>query len=315
MEMKKVACAVIFAAASISTIVAHGEDHDTGVPAPAPGPSSNASVLGSFVGSQVYCTLMAAIISRRLRLTSWLLKPSHSSSPSSSSTNSFFNNPKAPIFEPSQTPIHNPFKPTPQTNTKPSHFNLRPFSTFNFTPRFFSTKEFSSSPSSDSDKSGPGPATSPYPSQNPNFKHQEIEGPTVERDVSSLANETREVLETMMKNMYGLSRVVAVLALLQLALGAWITYITKSNPITEVSVQSLLAFAFPFNLAFLLRQSLKPMHFFKKMEEQGRLQILTLTLQVAKQFNALFVKVRGVSFLCVAAIAVGTAYAVLSRGT
>lgn len=135
----------------------------------------------------------------------------------------------------------------------------------------------------------------------------------MERDLSPLANETREVLETMMKNVYGLSRVVAVLGLVQLGLGAWITYVTRSSPITEVSVQSFVAFALPFSLAFMLRQSLKPMHFLKKMEEQGRLQILTLTMQVAKQLNAFFVRVRGVSFLCIVGMSAGLVFAVFSR--
>ncbi|KAH1102479.1 hypothetical protein GLYMA_13G204000v4 [Glycine max] len=230
---------------------------------------------------------MAAIISRRLRLStlaSSLLKPS-----SYSITNFISNNPKPPIFKPSQF--------------------LPPI-------RFLSTNNKDSSSTLDSDetqKPSPGPSPSPYPSQNPNFKHQEIEGPTVERDLSPLANETRVVLETMMKNMYSLSRVVAALGLLQLTLGAWITYLTKSEPIAEVSLQSLLAFAFPFSLAFMLRRALKPMHFFKKMEELGRLQILTLALQVAKQLNVLFVRVRAVSVLSVVGVVVGVVVAVGSK--
>lgn len=244
---------------------------------------------------------MAAIISRRLRLTSSIFKPYFSSS--SSLTNSISNNPKPQIPN-----------PTSQTkNLKPSHFNFtNPFSPI----RFLSTQQ---PPSSDSDQTqkpnpGPSPCPSPYPSQDPNFKHQEIEGPTVERDLSPLANETREVLETMMKNMYGLSSIVAILGLVQLGLGAWITYATKSNPnLSEVSVQSLLAFAFPFSLAFMLRRALKPMHFFKKMEEQGRLQILTLTLQVAKQLNNFFVRVRGVSILSVLGVVMGVVFAVTSK--
>ncbi|CAL8113783.1 unnamed protein product [Prunus armeniaca] len=174
-------------------------------------------------------------------------------------------------------------------------------------PRFLST---SSSPPSESEKPQ---NPSEYPSQNPDFKHQEIEGPTVERDLSSLANETREVLEGMAKNMYNLSRAFALLGLVQLGVGAWISYITKSTPIPEVSIQSILAFGLPISLAFMLRQSLKPIYFFKKMEEQGRLQILTLTLQVAKNLNVFFVRVRGVSFLCVAGLSVGVLFAVLTR--
>lgn len=172
-------------------------------------------------------------------------------------------------------------------------------------PRFFSS-------SSDSEKPQ-NPNPDPYPSQNPEFKHQEIEGPTVERDPSALAEETREVLEKTMRSIYSLSKAMALLGLVQLGLGAWITYMTKSSPITEVSIQSFVAFAFPFSLAFLLRQSLKPMYFFKKMEEQGRLQILTLTLQVAKQLNLFFVRIRGVSVICIVGLSAGVLFALFSR--
>ncbi|XP_010279017.1 PREDICTED: uncharacterized protein LOC104613030 [Nelumbo nucifera] len=168
--------------------------------------------------------------------------------------------------------------------------------------RFFST----SSDDFDSEKSN-------YPSQNPKFKHQEIEGPTVERDVSALANETRDVLEGLMKTIFDLSKALAFLGLVQLGCGAWISYITRSAPITEVSIQSLMAFAFPFSLAFLLRRSLKPMIFFRKMEERGRLQILTLTLQIAKNLNLLFVRVRGVSLLCVVGMSAGLLFTVFTR--
>ena len=172
--------------------------------------------------------------------------------------------------------------------------------------RYFS----SSGSSSDSDEPQD---QSEYPSQNPDFKDQEIEGLTVERDLSALANETREVLERTMKNIYGLSRAVAVLGLVQLGLGAWISYVTKATPMTEVSIQSFVAFGFPFTLAFKLRQTLKPMLFFRKMEELGRLQILTLTLQVTKNLNIFFVRVRGVSFLCIAGMSVGLLFTLLSR--
>ncbi|KAL3815063.1 hypothetical protein ACJIZ3_016331 [Penstemon smallii] len=143
------------------------------------------------------------------------------------------------------------------------------------------------------------------PSQNQEFKHQEITGPTVDRDLSALANETRDVLETMMKNMYSLSKVLAGLGLVHLGLGAWISYTTLNSPIPEVSIQSLLAFGLPFSSAFMLRRTLKSMYFFKKMEEQGRLQILTLTLQVAKNLNTFFVRFRGVSYLCIVGASVG----------
>lgn len=152
-----------------------------------------------------------------------------------------------------------------------------------------------------------------HPSENPEFKHQEITGPTVERDVTPLANETREVLEKMLKTMYSLSKAFALLGLVQLGLGAWITYRTQSSPIPEISIQSFLAFGLPFSLAFMLRRALKPIYFFKKMEEQSRLQILTLTLQAAKQLNLLFVRSQGVTYSCIAVTSLGLILVAFSR--
>ncbi|XP_057797984.1 uncharacterized protein LOC131014079 [Salvia miltiorrhiza] len=151
------------------------------------------------------------------------------------------------------------------------------------------------------------------PSENREFKHQEITGPTVDRDLSALANETREVLETMMKTVYSLSKVLAGLGLVHLCFGAWMSYSMRGSPLLEVSIQSLLAFGLPFSVAFMLRRSLKPMYFFKKMEEQGRLQILTLTLQVAKGLNTFFVRVRGVTYLCITGASISLIYAVVCR--
>ncbi|CAL1379736.1 unnamed protein product [Linum trigynum] len=179
-------------------------------------------------------------------------------------------------------------------------------------PSTFRTPTFPYSSSS----SQPEEATKPeseYPSKNPEFKHQEIEGPTVERDLSSLANETRAVLERMMKNIDSLSRAMAGLGLIQLGIGSWISYVTRGTPIVEVSVQSGVAFGFPFALAFMLRQSLKPMYFFKKMEELGRLQILTLALQVVKNLNVFLVRARGATILCAVGMGVGMGFALYPR--
>ena len=165
-------------------------------------------------------------------------------------------------------------------------------------PRYFSTSD----PSPDSEKP-----------QNSEFKHQEIEGPTVERDTSALANETREVLGLQMKSIHNLSNALALLGLVQLALGAWISYITRASPLPEVTIQSIVSFGFPFSIAFMLRRSLKAMNFFRKMEDIGRLQILTLTLQIAKNVNIFFVRVRGISIMCVAGLSAGLLYAVLLR--
>ncbi|XP_039056520.1 uncharacterized protein LOC120199540 [Hibiscus syriacus] len=118
-----------------------------------------------------------------------------------------------------------------------------------------------------------------------------------------------------MKNIYGLSKAVALLGLLHLGLGVWISYAhgPGAHPLNAFAIQSAMAFGFPFTLAFMLRQSVKPMYFFKMMEERGRLQILTLTLQVAKSLNVLFVRFRVVSFLCIAGASIGLMFRVLSK--
>lgn len=134
---------------------------------------------------------------------------------------------------------------------------------------------------------------------------EEIEGQTVERDMSAVANELRQELNRLRKTIYDLSKGVALLGLAQLSCGAWLHWVTKAGPLSEISVQSFFAFAFPFTFAFLLRQVLKPMTFFTKMEEQGRLQILTLSLQVTKGVITLFQKLNAVVVLCAAGISAG----------
>ncbi|KAI9071626.1 hypothetical protein K1719_046411 [Acacia pycnantha] len=121
---------------------------------------------------------MAAMISRRLG--SRLLKPSHSSSLSMFSS----------ILKKLQNPI---------SESQPSSLsNLQGYSTFTLaqSPQLISFSAEKPSPVFEKPQDPEA-----YPSQNPHFKHQEIEGPTVERDLSALAEETRDVLEKMMKNM------------------------------------------------------------------------------------------------------------------
>ncbi|XP_042381199.1 uncharacterized protein LOC121974280 [Zingiber officinale] len=145
----------------------------------------------------------------------------------------------------------------------------------------------------------------------PELRHQEIVGPTVERDESALANETREVLDGLARNIYRLSSAVAVLGVAHLGLGAWIVYSVR--PPNEVLVQAFAAFGFPFSVAFLMRRAVKPIVFFRKMEELGRLQILTLALQVSKNLNLLFLRARVVSFCCIIGISAGSLAALFGR--
>ncbi|XP_020595921.1 uncharacterized protein LOC110035926 [Phalaenopsis equestris] len=145
----------------------------------------------------------------------------------------------------------------------------------------------------------------------PEVRHQEITGPTVEPDTSPLANETREVLESLRRSLYDLSSALAVLGVAHLGLGAWVAYAV--HPPNEVSIQGFAAFAFPFSLAFLLRRTVKPITFFQKMEQQGRLQILTLALQISKNLRVLFVRMRVMCFCCVIGVSAGSAVTMLMR--
>ncbi|XP_047322955.1 uncharacterized protein LOC124926719 [Impatiens glandulifera] len=246
---------------------------------------------------------MAAIVSRRLGYGASRLATFHFISHSSSRISTVLLNPKPCLtfsdLHPAPIRSYRAYQ-IPRFD-QATYGNSKHLSTTSSTPKSDDFKESSQTPD---DKN---------PSEIPKLKHQEIEGPTVERDLSTLANETREVLQTMMKTIYDLSSALAILGLVHLGTGAFVSYLTRSSPMTEVSIQSLIAFGFPFSLAFLLRRSLKPMYFFKKVEEQGRLQILTLTLQIAKYLNLLFVRVRGVTYLCVFGGSAGLIYSVASK--
>ncbi|KAF5192346.1 Class e basic helix-loop-helix protein [Thalictrum thalictroides] len=267
--------------------------------------------------------MAAFLLSRRFTSTNKLINPCSSSfllqnpnNPfsltSTSRSFSTFSEPK-----PSKNPILNlyQFLLSPKQNliNLPKYYSTNPTSPISQTiekpqspkPNFEQNPDLK--PLSSSTDSNPDvkPESETSNKETPEFRHQEIVGPTVERDVSALANEMRQVAEGLMKTIFNLSKAVAVLGLVQLSLGAWISYTTKASPLSEVSIQSFAAFAFPFSLAFLLRQLLKPMGFFRKMEEIGRLQILTLSLQIAKCLNTFFVRVHGVSIACAVGMSVG----------
>ncbi|KAJ3694672.1 hypothetical protein LUZ60_000049 [Juncus effusus] len=145
------------------------------------------------------------------------------------------------------------------------------------------------------------------------LKHQEIEGPTVDRDLSPLANETREILDKTRKSIYNLSNSLALLGVANLTLGAWTVFNSPHGLPHEVSVQGIASFAFPFATAFVMRRSLKPMGFFRKMEEIGRLQILTLALQQVKGVDLLLRRTRVVVLFCVLGVSAGSIAVVLTR--
>ncbi|KAK7283868.1 hypothetical protein RIF29_13616 [Crotalaria pallida] len=242
--------------------------------------------------------MAAAIISRKLRLTT------------TTTTTSTLLLKSCPLYTFSHsktTPPSFPFPiPTPQTFISPTTSSF-----FQFNPNlFFSTNHSPNSnpnPNSDSDSDSDSNSDSDSKPQEDQSQNPS-QNPTMERDQTPLGNETREVLETTMKGMQNLSKAVALLALIQLGLGVWITL----APMTEVVsvLQSITAFAFPSSLALMLRRALKPMNFLK-MEAVEMLQIMTQAMEVAKQMDVLFGRVvRGGSF---ASVAIGLLYVLFSR--
>jgi hypothetical protein len=186
--------------------------------------------------------------------------------------------------------------PTPKIFISTPTYFYRPISH----PFILTSRTLSSTPPPEPSSTGSSPGAG-----SETFKHQEIEGPTVERDLSPLANETREVLDRMRKSIHGLSTVFAVLGVTHLGVGAWLVYSMPQGTPQEVSIQGITAFAFPFAMAFLIRRSLKPMVFFNKMEEMGRLQILTSVMQQVKWLDLLLRRTRVLGVCCILGMSAG----------
>jgi hypothetical protein len=121
------------------------------------------------------------------------------------------------------------------------------------------------------------------------------------------------VLDKMRKSIHGLSTVFALLGITHLGVGAWLLYSMPQGSPQEVSIQGIAAFTFPFAMAFLMRRSLKPMVFFNKMEEMGRLQILTSVMQQVKWLDLLLRRTRVVGVCCVLGMSTGVLVAILKR--
>lgn len=121
------------------------------------------------------------------------------------------------------------------------------------------------------------------------FQHEEIVGPTVERDLSPVADELREALDTLQKRILSFQKSLIVLGSLQVAGAVW-CYVSwhTLDPTWQLVPSALLSFL----LAFVLRQALQPIAFFGKLEERSRLRIITLSLMIAKGFASFFNRAR-----------------------
>ncbi|TKW41258.1 hypothetical protein SEVIR_1G302900v4 [Setaria viridis] len=180
--------------------------------------------------------------------------------------------------------------------------------------RFFSASAYPSSSSTPSEPE-PGPGTpGSAPASPDEMRHQEIEGPTVERDTSPLADETRREIDALRRTVQRLSGSLALLGGAHLAAGSWIAYGAPPLGVeTAAAVQGVAAFAFPFAVALVLRRAIKPIAFFQKMEANARLQVLTLCLQATKNVNLMLLRTRVMTISCALGVSVASVAAILMR--
>ncbi|KAG0569653.1 hypothetical protein KC19_6G105000 [Ceratodon purpureus] len=130
------------------------------------------------------------------------------------------------------------------------------------------------------------------------FQHEEITGPTVERDLSPVADELREALVVLQKRIVSFQKSLFVLGCAQVVGAVWCHVSWQSLDPTWQLLPSILL---SFTLAFVLRHALQPITFFGKLEERSRLRIITLSLMISKGFASFFNRAR----ILVAASVVG----------
>ncbi|KAL2650480.1 hypothetical protein R1flu_018608 [Riccia fluitans] len=117
------------------------------------------------------------------------------------------------------------------------------------------------------------------------FQHEEIVGPTVERDLSALAEEVRSSLTVLRYYMASFRTGFVLLGSVHLVLAIWGAFISK----TDIWLLRDLPLALmSFTFVYLLRNAESAMDFFSKMEGRSRLRILTLSLQVLKGLSHFF---------------------------
>ncbi|KAL6911380.1 hypothetical protein ACP4OV_000185 [Aristida adscensionis] len=196
---------------------------------------------------------------------------------------------------------------------KPFAYGREPFVVLRPGRRFLSASPDAKPNPSASAPSEPGAGAAAALSPD-EMRHQEIEGPTVERDTSPLADETRRELDALRRAVQRLSASLALLGGAHLAAGAWIA--AGAPPVgveSAAAVQGVAAFAFPFTAALVLRRAIKPIAFFQKMEANARLQVLTLCLQATKNVNLMLLRTRVVAISCALGVSVGSVVAILMR--
>ncbi|CAM6082800.1 unnamed protein product [Calypogeia fissa] len=118
------------------------------------------------------------------------------------------------------------------------------------------------------------------------FQHEEIVGPTVERDESDTANQLRESLGQLTAFMTSLRNGFLLLGGVQLLALLWSSVFHGVGFFVGLSQDFSLVMSFVF--AYLLRVFGPRIEFFSKIEGRSRMRTLTLSLQAIRMLNLYF---------------------------
>lgn len=143
----------------------------------------------------------------------------------------------------------------------------------------------------------PASPSSMQPKSLEDFQHEEIVGPTVERDMSPVADELRKAYLEMREAIQKFTKALLAVGAVHLMWGGMMFRVMDSPLshalLTQVSVSAFIM----FGLAYYSKQTLKPIEFLMKLEERSRLRIITLSLQVTKTIGSFFQRGYGVGLV------------------
>ncbi|KAI5056331.1 hypothetical protein GOP47_0028149 [Adiantum capillus-veneris] len=134
------------------------------------------------------------------------------------------------------------------------------------------------------------------------FQHEEIVGPTVERDMSPVADELRQAHVEMREAIRKFSKGILWVGAIHLVWGGMM-FRAMDSPFSHALMTQVCASALVlFSLAYYSKQALKHIEFFTRLEERSRLQILTLSLQATKTLSSFFQRSYGVGLVLLVAL-------------
>lgn len=191
------------------------------------------------------------------------------------------------------------------TTIRPSHgmhgWNSCEMNVFRLNPQLNSLIAYSSS-AKVGDQTDEGTSTNQkYETMQPesmeDSQREEMVGLIVDGDISAVANELRQAQQEMIVCMRKCSRALFAVGTVHLMWGGMMFCVLDSPlnhaVMTEVCMSTLVV----FGLAYQLKQTLKPVEFFTKLEEHRRLRVIFLSRQVSRMLGAFFYRGYGIGFV------------------